>query len=264
MIAAVIYLTASRGGAIAAAVSMLMLLVLAPGRMKILIGLIFPVVGTLLLVTMLNDRPELRDGNAGPLAASQGSDMIGITLAVILTVAAMQALIAWLMERDGGLLPDVSRGTTQVVGMIAGVIAVFVVVALIGSGFVGSAAAYAMVMSDVGREIVMVDLNHKRAVAEASDILHALSKYKNFGVMTFQAEDEIAAMTAAIGAAFGGVLAVAFAAGRAVNSKIAAISRIATMAAMPQTTTRFPDRKASLAPLGSTGTFPPVFRRSYC
>lgn len=47
-------------------------------------------------------------------------------------------------------------------------------IGIIGSGFVGSAAAYAMVMSDVGREIVMVDLNHKRAVAEASDILHAV------------------------------------------------------------------------------------------
>ena len=47
-------------------------------------------------------------------------------------------------------------------------------VGVIGSGFVGSAAAYAMVMSDVGREIVLVDMNHKRALAEANDILHAV------------------------------------------------------------------------------------------
>jgi L-lactate dehydrogenase len=47
-------------------------------------------------------------------------------------------------------------------------------IGIIGSGFVGSAAAYAMVMSDVGREIVLVDMNHKRAQAEANDILHAV------------------------------------------------------------------------------------------
>lgn len=47
-------------------------------------------------------------------------------------------------------------------------------IGVIGSGFVGSAAAYAMVMSDVGREIVLVDMNHKRAEAEANDILHAV------------------------------------------------------------------------------------------
>jgi L-lactate dehydrogenase len=47
-------------------------------------------------------------------------------------------------------------------------------IGVIGSGFVGSSAAYAMVMSDVGREIVLVDMNHKRAQAEANDILHAV------------------------------------------------------------------------------------------
>ncbi|MFC4033038.1 2-oxoacid:acceptor oxidoreductase subunit alpha [Streptomyces polygonati] len=45
-------------------------------------------------------------------------------------------------------------------------------------------------------------------ITPASDILHELSKHKNFGVRTFQAEDEIAAIGAALGAAFGGSLAV--------------------------------------------------------
>lgn len=47
-------------------------------------------------------------------------------------------------------------------------------IGVIGSGFVGSAAAYAMVMSNVGREIVLVDLNRQRAEAEANDIYHAV------------------------------------------------------------------------------------------
>jgi len=45
-------------------------------------------------------------------------------------------------------------------------------------------------------------------ITPASDILHELSSLKNFGVTTFQAEDEIAAMSAAVGAAFGGALSV--------------------------------------------------------
>src|SRR5580658_1134073 len=45
-------------------------------------------------------------------------------------------------------------------------------------------------------------------ITPASDILHELSGYKNFGVLTFQAEDEIAAITSAIGAAYAGALAM--------------------------------------------------------
>ena len=45
-------------------------------------------------------------------------------------------------------------------------------------------------------------------ITPASDILHELAKHKNFGVATFQAEDEIAAVASSVGAAFGGALAV--------------------------------------------------------
>ncbi|MEZ4493463.1 MAG: 2-oxoacid:acceptor oxidoreductase subunit alpha [Dehalococcoidia bacterium] len=45
-------------------------------------------------------------------------------------------------------------------------------------------------------------------ITPASDVLHELSKLRNFGVKTFQAEDEIAAMGAAIGASYGGHLAL--------------------------------------------------------
>jgi L-lactate dehydrogenase len=47
-------------------------------------------------------------------------------------------------------------------------------IGIVGCGFVGSTAAYALVMSGVGREIVMVDVNRARAEAEAADILHAV------------------------------------------------------------------------------------------
>jgi L-lactate dehydrogenase len=47
-------------------------------------------------------------------------------------------------------------------------------VGIVGSGFVGATAAYALVMQGVGREIVLVDKNAKRAIAEADDIRHAV------------------------------------------------------------------------------------------
>src|SRR4029450_13506970 len=45
-------------------------------------------------------------------------------------------------------------------------------------------------------------------ITPASDILHELARHKNFGVKTFQTEDEIAGITSAIGAAYGGALGV--------------------------------------------------------
>ncbi|MGW0633180.1 2-oxoacid:acceptor oxidoreductase subunit alpha [Streptomyces sp. NPDC002758] len=56
-------------------------------------------------------------------------------------------------------------------------------------------------------------------ITPASDILHELSKHKNFGVQTFQAEDEIAGIGAALGAAFGGSLAVTTTSGPGVALK---------------------------------------------
>src|SRR5947209_14270602 len=47
-------------------------------------------------------------------------------------------------------------------------------VGIVGSGFVGATAAYALVMQGVGREIVLVDKNTARAAAEADDLRHAV------------------------------------------------------------------------------------------
>jgi 2-oxoglutarate ferredoxin oxidoreductase subunit alpha len=60
-------------------------------------------------------------------------------------------------------------------------------------------------------------------ITPASDILHFLSKYKNFGVKTFQAEDEIAGICAAIGASFAGALGVTTSSGPGIALKGEAI-----------------------------------------
>lgn len=62
-------------------------------------------------------------------------------------------------------------------------------IGIVGCGFVGSAAAFAMVMNGIGRELVMVDVNHKRAEAEAADILHAVPFAHNLNVHSGQYED---------------------------------------------------------------------------
>lgn len=69
-------------------------------------------------------------------------------------------------------------------------------------------------------------------ITPASDILHELAKYKNFGVRSFQAEDEIAAVGAAIGAAFGGSLALTTSSGPGVALKSEAIG-LAVMTELP-------------------------------
>lgn len=56
-------------------------------------------------------------------------------------------------------------------------------------------------------------------ITPASDILHELAKYKNFGIKTFQAEDEIAGICSCIGASFGGDLAVTASSGPGIALK---------------------------------------------
>jgi 2-oxoglutarate/2-oxoacid ferredoxin oxidoreductase subunit alpha len=69
-------------------------------------------------------------------------------------------------------------------------------------------------------------------ITPASDILHELSKHKNFNVLTFQAEDEIAGVGAAIGASYGGALGVTSTSGPGISLKSEAIG-LAMMTELP-------------------------------
>jgi len=69
-------------------------------------------------------------------------------------------------------------------------------------------------------------------ITPASDILHELSKFKNFGIKTFQAEDEIAAITSAIGAAYGGAMGITTSSGPGIALKTEAIG-LAIMLELP-------------------------------
>lgn len=69
-------------------------------------------------------------------------------------------------------------------------------------------------------------------ITPASDILHELSKHKNFNVLTFQAEDEIAGIGAAIGASYGGAIGVTSTSGPGISLKSEAIG-LAVMTELP-------------------------------
>ena len=69
-------------------------------------------------------------------------------------------------------------------------------------------------------------------ITPASDILHDLARYKNFGVKTFQAEDEIAAIASAIGASYGGALGVTTSSGPGIALKSEAMG-LAVMLELP-------------------------------
>lgn len=69
-------------------------------------------------------------------------------------------------------------------------------------------------------------------ITPASDVLHGLSRLKNYGIYTFQAEDEIAAVSSAIGAAFGGSIGVTSSSGPGIALKGEAIG-LAVMLELP-------------------------------
>lgn len=69
-------------------------------------------------------------------------------------------------------------------------------------------------------------------ITPASDILHELSRLKHFGVLTFQAEDEIAAVASSVGASFGGAIGVTCSSGPGIALKSEAIN-LAVMVELP-------------------------------
>ena len=74
--------------------------------------------------------------------------------------------------------------------------------------------------------------NGSYPITPASDILHQLSGYKHFGVKTFQAEDEIAAIGAAIGASYGGAMGMTATSGPGIALKSEAMG-LAVMVELP-------------------------------
>jgi 2-oxoglutarate/2-oxoacid ferredoxin oxidoreductase subunit alpha len=103
------------------------------------------------------------------------------------------------------------------------------------------AGEYRNIMGNQATALGLIAASHKAGlemlygsypITPASDILHELSKHKNFKILTFQAEDEIAAICSAIGASFGGKLGVTASSGPGIALKGEAIG-LAAMLELP-------------------------------
>lgn len=100
---------------------------------------------------------------------------------------------------------------------------------------------YRSITGNSAAAIALIAASHKSGtplflgsypITPASDILHELSKYKDFGVMTFQAEDEIAAVCSAIGASYGGALSATTTSGPGMSLKAESLG-LALMLELP-------------------------------
>ena len=131
------YLTASRGGVIEALAVLLVMMVLFPRRIHLLLSLLIPAAGTILLVSLVNDRPELRDLIQGDVASTQGTEMFWLTLAVIVVVAGLQALVIFGARKGDLESPEPSHALARNTGIAAATIAILVLVAALASGFAG-------------------------------------------------------------------------------------------------------------------------------
>lgn len=96
------------------------------------------------------------------------------------------------------------------------------------NGNTGTALGFIQAAQSAGLELFLGSY----PITPASDILHELSKYKNFGVKTFQAEDEIAGICSAIGAAYAGDFAITTSSGPGIALKGEAIG-LAMMYELP-------------------------------
>ena len=110
------FMTASRGGMVSAFLAILVLVLLFPERLRLALISFAPAVGSVLLIVMVNNRPEVRDQVEGAAAASQGIEMIWICVAVVTVVAGLQYWIASLVEADRIRIPRIDRALTRKIG----------------------------------------------------------------------------------------------------------------------------------------------------
>lgn len=135
LLALTIYMTASRGGLAELAAALIVLFVFSPGRLQLVVSLIVPALGIATLLAMLEARPELRDNLVGSIG-SQGTEMMILTAVVFAAVAALHYLCETRLFKRVSL-PQLSRQTTQRIGLGVAAALAIVVVGAVASGFVG-------------------------------------------------------------------------------------------------------------------------------
>ncbi|WP_457652678.1 2-oxoacid:acceptor oxidoreductase subunit alpha [Rhodocaloribacter sp.] len=187
-------------------------------------------------------REALKDSGLNQKEIDRSKNMLALGLALWLYSRPIEPAIEWL-SRKFAKKPDVRDANLQVLkkgyhyGETTEQFAVRYQVppAKLAPGTyraVRGAEALALGLLAAGQKSGLPLFYGSYPITPASDLLHELSRLKNFGVMTFQAEDEIAAVGAAIGASFGGSLGITGTSGPGVALKTEAIG-LALMLELP-------------------------------
>jgi hypothetical protein len=120
----VIYLASSRGGVAACVVGLVVLLALGPERGRMLAGGVMGAVGGVLLASLASRKHELVDALTNSVAASQGDQMLALTIAVVVAVGLLRFLADdWLEELDVPFRATRAVAIGVVVAAIAGIAA---------------------------------------------------------------------------------------------------------------------------------------------
>jgi 2-oxoglutarate ferredoxin oxidoreductase subunit alpha len=163
-------------------------------------------------------RDALKDTGLGHKEIDRSKNMFALGLALWLYSRPMEPALEWLGKKFAKR-PDLRDANIQVLkkGYHYGetteqfIVRYDVAEAQMPPGryrAIRGAQAMAMGLVAAGQKSGLTIFYGTYPITPASDLLHELSRLKNFGVMTFQAEDEIAAIGSALGASFGGHLGI--------------------------------------------------------
>ena len=187
-------------------------------------------------------REALKDTALGQKEVDRSKNMFALGLALWLYSRPMQPAIDWLSSKFAKRL-DLRDANVQVLkkGYHYGetteqfLVRYDVAPAVMKPGHyraIRGAQALAMGLVAAGQKSGLNIFYGTYPITPASDLLHELSRLKNFGVMTFQAEDEIAAIGSALGASFGGTLGITGTSGPGLALKSEALG-LAVMTELP-------------------------------
>lgn len=131
------YMTASRGGIVATAFALAALLILFPRRLLLIFNMVVPVIASIVLIVLINRRPELRDLISGDTADSQSTQMFWICVLAFFAVAAVQLFLVRLVDRGSLKIPVGSYAAARWTGIVAALAVVLLVAGGLATGYFG-------------------------------------------------------------------------------------------------------------------------------
>jgi len=132
-----VYMTLSRGGAIEALVALAVIFALAPRRLELLPATLLAALGGGLLIALVSAREDLVDGVTSELAATQGDEMLVLTLLTCAIVGLLGAGLALAVKRGKITLPRVGAAEARKLAIATGALGLLAAAVFVASGNVG-------------------------------------------------------------------------------------------------------------------------------